>query len=156
MSVRRATTEDTKDILRLLIQVNNVHAELRPDLFIMNKTKYDENSLKNIIEDPEKPIFVYVNEQGDFCGYGFCLVQHLEGNNLISHKSIYIDDICVDEKHRKTNVATEIYGYICDWAKTNGFYNITLNVWAGNEPAIAFYSKKCGMTVQKTVMEHIL
>ncbi|MCQ2537240.1 MAG: GNAT family N-acetyltransferase [Lachnospiraceae bacterium] len=156
MGIRLATAEDTKDILRLLIQVNNVHAKLRPDLFIMDKTKYDEESLRKIISDPQKPIFVCINENGELCGYGFCLIQKWEGNNLVSHKSIYIDDICVDEAHRKSHVATSIYEYIVGWARENGFYNITLNVWDGNEPAIAFYSKKCGMTVQKTVMEQIL
>ena len=42
-----------------------------------------------------------------------------------------------------------------EYAKKNGFYNITLNVWECNPSARSFYDKM-GMTVQKTGMEYIL
>ena len=40
-------------------------------------------------------------------------------------------------------------------AKSIGCYNMTLNVWEGNDPACSFY-KNMGMKVQKTGMEVIL
>lgn len=155
LKIRRATTGDEKRVLELLIQVDNVHADIRPDLFIHDSTKYDEKSLREIFKDDTRPIFVYVNDEGELCGYAFCMMQEIDGNNLVAHKSVYIDDICVDENHRREHVATALYEYVKDFAVKEGCYNITLNVWEGNDSARNFY-EKCGMTVQKTVMEQIL
>lgn len=37
MQIRHATEEDIEGIMELLVQVCNVHAEGRPDLFVPNK-----------------------------------------------------------------------------------------------------------------------
>jgi ribosomal protein S18 acetylase RimI-like enzyme len=70
-------------------------------------------------------------------------------------KKLYIDDICVDEAARGKHVGKALYDYVHDYAQSIGCYNITLNVWEGNEPAICFY-RNMGMQVQKTTMETIL
>jgi ribosomal protein S18 acetylase RimI-like enzyme len=70
-------------------------------------------------------------------------------------KTLYIDDICVDEKARGKHVGTELYEFVRDYAKSIGCYNITLNVWEGNDAALSFY-RNMGMKVQKTGMETIL
>lgn len=155
MNIRRAEEYDISKILELLIQVDNVHADLRPDLFLHDGTKYTKDELNVIIKDDERPVFVYINESGELCGYAFCMLQDWQGNNLVTHKSIYIDDICVDENHRHGHVATALYEHVVSFAKQIGCYNVTLNVWKGNTPALKFY-EKCGMTAQKTVMETIL
>ena len=155
MIIRKAIKSDIKRILELLKEVGNVHSELRPDLFIKDKTKYDADELEQIIQNSLKPIFVYVNDNNELCGYAFCMIREIEGTNLISHKTIYIDDICVDSKHRREHVASDLYGYVHNYARSTGCYNITLNVWNGNDSAIKFY-EKCGLKVQKTVLETIL
>ena len=43
--IRKATLNDIPRILDLLSQVNDVHAEGRPDYFIKGKRKYDEEEL---------------------------------------------------------------------------------------------------------------
>ena len=47
--IRKATTNDIPRILELLSQVNDVHAEGRPDYFIKGKRKYEENELRKIL-----------------------------------------------------------------------------------------------------------
>ncbi len=155
MIIRKAIKSDIKRIQELLKEVGNVHSELRPDLFIKDKTKYDAAELEQIIQNNLKPVFVYINNENELCGYAFCLIQEIEGNNLVSHKTIYIDDICVDSKHRHEHIGSALYDYVLEYARSIECYNITLNVWNGNEPAIKFY-EKCGLKVQKTVMETIL
>ena len=70
-------------------------------------------------------------------------------------KTLYIDDICVDEKARGRHVGTALYEFVRDYAKSKGCHHITLNVWEGNDPALSFY-RNMGMKVQKTTMETIL
>ena len=70
-------------------------------------------------------------------------------------KSLYIDDICVDEQARGRHVGKALYEYVCEFARQAGCHNITLNVWEGNEAALSFY-RNMGMLIQKTTMEVIL
>ena len=45
--------------------------------------------------------------------------------------------------------------FLIDFAKTEGCYNVTLNVWSLNESAMKFY-EACGLVPQKIGMEKIL
>ena len=152
--IRKANKGDIQRIIELLHQVNMVHHVLRPDLFKPYTTKYNEQELEAMLDDDSKPIFV--NDEGTVLGYAFCQITEVKGNQLLEDiKTLYIDDICVDENARGKHVGKAIYEYVRDYAKAIGCNNITLNVWEGNEPALHFY-KNMGMQVQKTTMEIIL
>ena len=70
-------------------------------------------------------------------------------------KTLYIDDLCVDESARGLHIGKDLYEFVLDYAKDQGCYNVTLNVWADNVNAVRFY-EKIGMRVQKIGMEKIL
>ncbi len=159
MIIRRATKEDMKGINKLLCQVLMVHHNGRPDLFKPNVKKYTDEELETIIADDRTPIFVAVEEdapEGEILGYAFCIFQqHINNNILTDVKSLYIDDLCVDEEKRGLHIGKQLYEYVLAFAKEQGCYNVTLNVWACNEAAMRFY-EKCGLVPQKIGMEKIL
>lgn len=70
-------------------------------------------------------------------------------------KTLYIDDLCVDEAARGAHIGRSLYEYVLDYARNNGYYNVTLNVWADNKNAVKFYDK-LGLKIQKIGMEKIL
>jgi len=152
--IRKANKDDIQRIIELLHQVNMVHHVLRPDLFKPHTTKYNEQELEAMLNDENKPIFVY--HDGTVLGYAFCQISEVRGDQLLEDiKSLYIDDICVDEQARGRHVGKALYEYVRDYATSIGCNHITLNVWEGNEPALHFY-RNMGMQVQKTTMEVIL
>jgi len=152
--IRRADKRDIKALIELLYQVDAVHNGIRPDLFKGHTPKYSEQDLEDILNDDSKPIFVF--DDGTVLGHAFCQISEVKNHRLLQDiKTLYIDDICVDEKARGKHVGKALYEYVCDYARSIGCYNITLNVWQGNAPALSFY-KKMGMKVQKTGMEEIL
>lgn len=156
MSIRRAQTSDIKGIDNLLNQVLTVHHNSRPDLFKSNTKKYTDEQLIEIIKDDEKPIFVYVNEENNVLGYAFCVMQQQINNNILTDiKTLYIDDLCVDENTRGQHIGKSLYNFVLDYAKKTGCYNVTLNVWACNENALKFY-EKMGLKPQKYGLETIL
>ena len=69
--------------------------------------------------------------------------------------TLYIDDICVDERVRGKHVGKAIYDHIIDYARSKGCYNVALNVWSCNPGAMKFY-EKLGLTPYKIGMETIL
>ena len=152
--IRKAAKEDILRIIELLHQVNMVHHVIRPDLFNPHTTKYNEQELEAMLDDDSKPIFVF--DDGMVLGYAFCQVSEVKNNQLLEDiKTLYIDDICVDENARGKHVGKALYEYVLDYAKSIDCNNITLNVWEGNEAAQRFY-RNMGMQVQKTTMEIIL
>ena len=152
--VRKACKDDIASIIRLLHQVNMVHHVIRPDLFKPHTTKYDEQELEALLDDDTKPIFVY--DDGQVLGHAFCQLTDVSGHKLLCDvKTLYIDDICVDEAARGRHVGKALYEFVRDYARSIGCHNITLNVWEGNDAAFCFY-KSMGMQVQKTGMEMIL
>ena len=152
--IRKAEKRDIPSIIELLHQVNMVHHVLRPDLFKPYTTKYDEQELEAMLEDDSKPIFVFVND--GVLGYAFCMVTEVKDNILLQDiKTLYIDDICVDEKARGQHVGKALYKYVREYAQSVGCKNIILNVWDGNDAALNFY-RNMGMRIQKTTMEIVL
>ena len=155
MLIRRACEKDMSGINSLLRQVLMVHHNGRPDIFKPNAKKYTDNELKEILADDSKPIFVAV-EGETVEGYAFCVFQqHIDNNILTDIKTLYIDDLCVDENLRGKHIGKSLYDYVVNFAKESGCYNVTLNVWSCNESAMKFY-EKCGLKPQKVGMEVIL
>lgn len=157
MFIRRAVVKDIPEILRLLYQVNNVHADIRPDLFIHDKTKYTAEELESVIRSDVTPVFVCFEDENssELLGYCFAVYEVKHGHSLAGIKTLYLDDICVDEKARGKGVGRHIYEYVRSYAKQNEVYNITLNVWEHNDSAKAFY-EAMGLKVLKYGMEDIL
>ena len=154
--IRRAATNDINGLQSLLRQVLEVHHNGRPDLFKGGCQKYTREELEVLIADDSRPIFVCVNENDEVLGYAFCIFQqHLNDNILTDIKTLYIDDLCVDENKRGQHIGKQLYNYVLDFAKTEGCYNVTLNVWSLNESAMKFY-EACGLVPQKIGMEKIL
>lgn len=156
MIIRRAKDADINGLNKLLLQVLMVHHNGRPDLFKPNAKKYTDEELSIILADDNKPIFVAVDEHDELLGYAFCIFQqHINNNILTDVKTLYIDDLCVDEEKRGLHIGKSLYEYVVSYAKEAGCYNITLNVWSCNPNAMKFY-ERCGLVPQKVGMETIL
>jgi len=152
--IRKANLDDMPAINNLLYQVHDVHATIRPDIFIKGLKKYNDKELASIIKNPKKPIFVYT-EDDVIKGYCFCVIEEEKAASKVAHKSLYIDDLCVDKDFKHHSVGTHLYEYVKMYAKMISCDYITLNVWEGNDDAYEFY-KHLGLKVQKTTLEEKL
>ena len=156
MTIRRAEEKDIPRLIALLYQVHRVHAQGRPDIFRLGNKKYTEEELSVLLKSEQTPIYVAVNEDDCVCGYAFCVYQEIKDDiSLMDMKTLYIDDLCVDEKQRGQRIGTSLYEYVLSEAKRMGCYHVTLNVWCLNESAMRFY-EKCGLSPLKITMEKIL
>ena len=156
MVIRRAKETDMEGINQLLRQVLMVHHNGRPDLFKANAKKYTDAQLEQLIQDDTKPIFVAVDEEDKVLGYAFCIMQQYQNHEIMTDiRTLYIDDLCVDEQLRGQHIGKCLYEYVVNFAREQKFYNVTLNVWCLNESAMKFY-EACGLTPQKIGMEKIL
>lgn len=156
MKIRKAEKKDIPRILALLWQVLQIHAELRPDIFIPGTTKYTPCELAELLEQEDHPIYVAVDEDDLCMGYAFCQLREQPfSTNMVPFKSLFIDDLCVDKQTRGQHIGESLFEYVKQQAKELGCYEVTLNVWAGNTSAEHFY-EKMGMKTKERQMEYIL
>lgn len=153
--IRRAIEKDIPKIIDLLMQVCLVHHNGRPDIFNIG-TKYSQEELKALLKDEKRPILVKTDENDEVQGYCFCIYQqHVDNSILTDIKTLYIDDLCVDEKLRGKHIGKELYDGALKMARENDCYNLTLNVWSCNPGALRFY-EEMGLVPQKIAMEMVL
>ncbi|MEE6146403.1 GNAT family N-acetyltransferase [Olsenella sp. YH-ols2223] len=155
MQIRRAERGDVSGIDRLLAEVNRIHHEGRPDLFDLGR-KYTDDQIAEMLGDDSRPIFVAVDEGGEVLGYAFCQHQQIIGDTIRTPvKTLYIDDLCVDEATRGRGVGRSLFDHVLAYAREAGCHDVTLNVWELNPGARAFY-ERMGMRPLKTCMETLL
>ena len=140
MNIRLAEEKDIDSVIKLLTQVLNIHAKIRPDIFIGGTTKYTKEELMEIFNDANRPVYVAVDENDSV---------------MVPFDSLFIDDLCVDQNIRGKHVVQKIFEHVKEEAKKMGCYEVTLNVWEGNDTARRFY-EKMGMVPKETQMEFIL
>ena len=153
MTIRTATKADTEGILTLLSQVLEIHAEIRPDIFISGTTKYTREELEEILADESRPVYVATEDDNKVSGYAFCVLKSVDfATTMHPCKTLFIDDFCVDGSARGRGIGKALFDYAKERAKELGCRDITLAVWEGNSGAREFYCKM-GMTPRETIME---
>ena len=155
MEIRFAEAKDVPALLNLLRQVGNVHHNGRPDLFRATAQKYSASQILAMLDSTDEPIFV-ATEKDTVLGYCFCVVKDFSLDSVMAnYKTLYIDDLCIDESCRGQKIGSALYEAACSYARQRKCYNVTLNVWCCNESAMKFYESK-GLKPQKITMETVL
>lgn len=155
MVIRKAKLTDIDRLSELLYEVHNLHAEGRPDIFQKGKQKYSKEDLESVLTNSQTPVWV-AEEKRKVVGYIFCIYEEVKDHtSLTNRKTLYIDDLCVDKEFRQKGIGKSLYNYVKMIAKSNGCYDVTLNVWNLNPGALAFY-EKLGLKPMKIYMEEIL
>lgn len=153
MKVRIAEKGDIPRIIDLLKQIKVIHHDGRPDIFSDDESKFNSADVENMLADEKRRIFVSVDENNFVNGYVFCQHREIEGKgHFKKHKTLWIEDFCVDESARNKGVGKLLYKTAEKYAVETHCDDMTLNVWAFNDGAKSFYEAN-GMSVQRMVME---
>ena len=156
MTVRRAEKKDTPRIQQLLWQVEQVHHRIRPDLFRDGGRKYTDAQLADILADDARPVLAAVDENDRLLGYAFCKFEEYRDDNIMQdRRTLYLDDLCVDETLRGQHIGRALFEAVRDYARAHGCRDPTLNVWTGNDAARRFY-ESCGFRPRKVCMDYEL
>ena len=155
MNIRKAEEKDIPRILELLSQVLELHAAIRPDIFIPGTTKYSREQIIEKIHNDEERIYTAVDENDSVIGYAFCNIKKTASSNMIPSTSLHLDDLCVDQTIRGKGIGQALFAHVREEAAAMGCFAVTLNVWEGNDAARAFYDRM-GLKPRSTTMEFIL
>ncbi|HFI0579125.1 TPA: N-acetyltransferase family protein [Streptococcus suis] len=154
MTIRKARQSDIPVLIKLLQDILQVHYQARPDIFRSSGQKFSEDELRELLDNPAKPVFVYAVD-GQVVGHLFCELMTATGDVLEPVKTLFIDDLCVASTARGQKIGEQLYDFALSYAKEQGCHNLTLDVWADNAGAVRFY-ERLGMKPQKFRMEQII
>jgi len=154
ITVRPAKKEDHGAVERMLRQIAQLHADLRPENFRPASKKYDAQQFAAMLSDPKVPILVAQDEQGEVLGYAMLQVKSVGADHpiLLARTFLYLDDLCVDEAARGRGVGTALMQGARELAKSRGIEKIELNVWECNRNAMRFY-ERLGFATQRRELE---
>ena len=152
MPARFAKEEELPRVNELRRQVNDLHAEGKPEVFKPGFSEALRNYLYTIWNDPEQEIVVDERD-GKVCG--FAILHHIvkpENPFMWTRDYLDIDEFCVDAACRRQGIATEMIDFIRAYAKEKGYSRIELNMWEFNRDALSFY-EAAGFSTYRRYME---
>ena len=139
MNIRTANISDIDKILILEEQVFKLHYNARPDLIDKEKSPNSYEFLRKCIESDNGKIFIAEIDENII---GHCIINIKEIKNhhiYFDMMNIEIDDMCIDEKHRKKGIGKKLFEEVIKFSKEKGIKRLELGVWEFNENAIKFY-----------------
>ena len=123
--IRDAKEKDIPRILELLKQVLQIHADIRPDIFIPGTTKYTIDELRELLKNEEKPIYVAVDEEKYSFEYYFMkgedsadvVYQYAVSNLSNTYDGVDDATILEDENNSVADYSVSASDYYCEVLK---------------------------------------
>lgn len=147
-----ALESDWEDVHRLSVQIHDLHACWRPDIYYHSDEPYPREAFLKGIED--KLVFV-AKHHDTVIGYVVLSFISKGGPGTVEKKVMRLDSICVDEVCRGRGIGKAIMADVCALCRAFGCEELVLGVHPENETAIAFY-QKCGFSIRTINLEMIV
>lgn len=144
-----ARESDFEAVKRLSVQVHDLHADWRPDIYFHCEEPYPKEKFLADIADR----LVYVSKLGELIA-GFVTLSILRkgGPGTVEKKMMRLDIICVDEALRGHGIGKEMVTDVRALARAFGCQELLLGVHPENDSAIGFY-QKCGFRIRTINMD---
>ena len=139
-----AREADWEAVKRLSVQIHDLHAGWRPDLYF----HCDEPLPYKVFLEAIESRLVYVAKlQNMIVGYVVLSILNRGGPGAHIFKVMRLDSICVDETLRGQGIGMEMVRDVRALAKAFGCSELMLGVHPENDKAVGFY-QKCGFRIR--------
>lgn len=150
MEFRRMTPADYPAIVTLELEVQAIHVEGAPEVHIPFGVTSLE-SYQEILADPASAVILGI-EDGEVVGYlHYERVDRPQGEWTYAQRVVHVHSLTIKEEHRGKSYGRQMMDYVTEVAREQGASRVTLEVWAFNEPARAFY-ERLGFTATQIMM----
>ena len=144
-----ARESDWEDVKRLSVQVHDLHADWRPDIYFHTEEPYPKEQFLQDIANRR----VYVAKlDGLVAGYVVISTQEKGGPGTVARKLMRLDSICVEESIRGNGIGKTMVQDVRALAKAFRCDQLILGVHPENDAAVGFY-QKCGFRIRTINMD---
>ena len=144
-----AREADWESVKRLSVQIHDLHAQWRPDIYFHSEEPYAKEEFLSAIRN--RSIYV-AKPEGIVAGYVTVSFREMSGPGVVSKKLLCVSSVCVDEALRGHGIGREMMQDVRALAKAFGCREILLSVHPENDGAVAFY-QKCGFRIRTIHMD---
>lgn len=137
MLIRLAKKEEFQDVSNLILQVHQLHTELRPDIYKACNMVIDEKEYLKAIE--ENRIYVGIVDE-NIVGVVLLVYRIINSNYQMPKKIIFIDIMVVDKKYRRLGFGKLFFKFIKELKEKLEYDAVELQVNAKNVDAIKMYT----------------
>lgn len=138
--VRRATPADATDIVRLALEIQDVHVAGHPDLFKPGGGE-PHTEIASRVTGPGQFYWV-ATLADDPVGYAYArLVTEPESLWRYASRWLLLDQMGVDARHRSRGIGEALWKAVRETATTQAVDRVVLNVWSFNHGARRFYEQ---------------
>ncbi|MDF2715147.1 MAG: GCN5-related N-acetyltransferase [Paenibacillus sp.] len=155
--IRDAHLGDAGPLIELRKQLDDVHAEARPDLFASGYY-YDENEIVSLFAAEKSKIIVVGDGQSSrVLAYMVLNTEKAPQSPVFKHPRtfIYINDLCVSAAYRGQGIGKSLMEYAIAYARSMDADGLELNVAEFNKSAIGLY-ESMGLRTRNRRMELLL
>lgn len=151
MEIRTMTHDDYPAIVVLELEVQAIHVEGAPHRHIPFGVTSLE-SYREILADPTNNVVVAVDD-GVIVGYmHYQVIHEPPGEWTYARHVVHVHSLTIKQEYRRKGYGERLMDYVTDVAREQGASHVTLDVWAFNQPAHAFY-QRLGFTPTQILME---
>ena len=144
-----AREADWEAVKALSVQVHDLHAAWRPDLYFHCDEPYPK---EKFLEDIRNRLVYTAKINEIVVGYVIVSILQKGGPGIVEYKSMRLDVICVDEHTRRQGIGKAMIADLQALANAFGCKELILGVHPENDSAISFY-QKCGFYIRTINMD---
>lgn len=144
-----ARESDWEAVRQFSVQIHDLHAAWRPDLYYHSDEPYPK---EKFLEDIRKGTVYVAKLGGSPVGYVILSLLDKGGPGTVAYKAMRLDAICVDETARGQGIGKAMVSDVRALARAFGCREVILGVHPENDTAVGFY-QKCGFTIRTINMQ---
>lgn len=149
--IRLAKPQDKAAVNAIRQQVCLLHAAARPDTFRQEFSAELANRFDEFLTAPDYEVVVC--ENGGIVGFAVMKKVCLPQSPYCNERSyLLVEELGVDDGSRRAGIGSQLMQFVKDYAKSNGYSRVQLDVWAFNASAEEFY-RSHGFETYRNYME---
>lgn len=149
MEIRDMECKDYPEIDKLMKELHELHVKGRPDLYTELEHPYSREEYERLVKNKDT-ITILSEEEGRVTG--LCIGTLREKSGMVKMKTLYMEDLIVDQNFRGKGTASKLYMEMVERGKKAGAKRLDLMVWEFNSGARKFYEQQ-GMRPQRYIYE---
>jgi ribosomal protein S18 acetylase RimI-like enzyme len=140
LNVRHAKESDTPALGRLNQQVQTLHSEAHPEVFLAVLDKEAAGSFFDQLRSDPRNLLLVADISGEIVGYIWCEERiGKQGVHLKASHSGYIHHISVDPDHQRRGIGKALVDRAVRELGARGVKSIKVDYWSFNERARTFF-----------------
>ena len=157
MRIRKAELSDYDSLLPLFNQIDLLHRESLPEIFVKPEGRPRErNYFQDLLQQPDVGFFI-AEEQDQTIGFVHVIVRNSPPIAIFAlRRYAVVDSAVVKKDYQGMGVGRKLMETVHEWARDNGAKSVELNVYKFNEDAISFYERLGYKTLSRKMRKSLL